>query len=330
METTLMVSEKGKRIDTTYLDVEHAASRGLLHRDYIAHTMRWTHIVKRCLVHNRKGVALSILDVGCGKRLPLAKMLYSNRIKMDSYVGIDISKANKWKPQDELVWNSFPLTIFMGTDFTQAVNKECDNTFTVTPGDKDWVWDLTEPKRTNFRTPDIITCFEVIEHVEADKMIDILKNILLLAEPETNIFISTPCFDQKTVAANHVNEITYEALGWIIEKLGFKIVARYGTFASQKPILEAIEKLTQPFKSVYRGLYNELNMYYDSNYLSCIFAPMFPEASRNVIWELKKRAVGERLADDQQFIDKPEVLGSGEPNEWIKALAKIGASALGN
>ena len=34
-------------------------------------------------------------------------------------------------------------------------------------------------------------------------------------------------------------------------------------------------------------LFNKLNKYYDSNIISIIFAPLYPEKSRNVMWHLK-------------------------------------------
>ena len=41
-----MANEFGKAIDKTFLSIDQAETRGFLHRDYIAHCLRWTHVVK--------------------------------------------------------------------------------------------------------------------------------------------------------------------------------------------------------------------------------------------------------------------------------------------
>ena len=96
----------------------------------------------------------------------------------------------------------------------------------------------------------------------------------------------------------------HQALGALIEDLGFGIQATYGTFASQKDIL--------PKMSVEdKYLFQRLSMYYDSNYLSTIFAPLFPAYSRNCLWVLTK----ERKYDMRKFFklkDLPHVWTSSE------------------
>ena len=41
-----MANARGKKVDTTYLSIDNAEERGFLHRDYIAHCLRWSHVVK--------------------------------------------------------------------------------------------------------------------------------------------------------------------------------------------------------------------------------------------------------------------------------------------
>jgi hypothetical protein len=41
-----MANARGKSIDNTHLSIDQAEERGFIHRDYIAHCLRWTHVAK--------------------------------------------------------------------------------------------------------------------------------------------------------------------------------------------------------------------------------------------------------------------------------------------
>ena len=58
-----MANERGKSVDKTFLSIDNAEERGFLHRDYIAHCLRWTHVVKWLHQGGRYKTA-RILDVG--------------------------------------------------------------------------------------------------------------------------------------------------------------------------------------------------------------------------------------------------------------------------
>jgi hypothetical protein len=74
-----MANERGKHIDNTHLSIDQAEARGFIHRDYIAHCLRWTHVAKWMgKPDNRKNCKL--LDIGCGKDVPLARMLFTSRM----------------------------------------------------------------------------------------------------------------------------------------------------------------------------------------------------------------------------------------------------------
>jgi hypothetical protein len=75
----------------------------------------------------------------------------------------------------------------------------------------------------------------------------------------------------------------YEALGAVFEKHGFEVVNSYGTFASIRDYQYYLDKEPQLAQ-----LFIKLREYYDTNFLSCIFAPLFPAQSRNALWELRK------------------------------------------
>ena len=60
------------------------------------------------------------------------------------------------------------------------------------------------------------------------------------------------------------------------------IVKKFGTFASMKdykPLMNDWQK----------QMFEALKDYYDSNLISNIMAPMFPDASRNTLWVLKRK-----------------------------------------
>jgi len=135
-------------------------------------------------------------------------------------------------------------------------------------------------------TYDVITCFEVAEHVEPQGTLAILQGIKRYLAPSGHAFLSTPCYDEATgAAANHVNEMRYEAFGSMIQYAGLTIERVWGTFASIKDYKSA---LTPPIQ----GLFDELREYYDVNYLATIFAPLFPQYSRNALWKVSTSGKG--------------------------------------
>ena len=41
-----MANIRGKAMDNTHLSIDQAEKRGFIHRDYIAHCLRWSHVAK--------------------------------------------------------------------------------------------------------------------------------------------------------------------------------------------------------------------------------------------------------------------------------------------
>jgi hypothetical protein len=76
----------------------------------------------------------------------------------------------------------------------------------------------------------------------------------------------------------------YESLGAGFERHGFIVENVYGTFASIRDYEAALMSVSISW----HDLFNQLREYYDTNFLSCIFAPLFPAQSRNCLWELRK------------------------------------------
>jgi len=249
-----MANKSGKSIDKTFLSLDKAEERGILHRDYIAHCLRWSHVAKQLGIKSRYKEA-NILDIGPGKELPLAKTLYVNRMAPKSYTAVDVSKLEMPSMFDNASWK--PTKLMPETDICNVDELEI--------------------------TPNVITCFEVLEHVEPEHSLRMLKSIYNLLDSEDKdsvAFISTPNWcPRQGAAGNHVNEMKHGALGAAIESVGFNIDARFGTFASQRDI--------KPFMTEEElDLMDRLKLYYDSNYLATVFAPLFPEHSRNCIWRL--------------------------------------------
>ena len=257
-----MANERGKAIDNTHLSIDQAEERGFIHRDYIAHCLRWSHVVKAL---GKKPEQWDVLDVGCGREVPLARTLYTGRLIVNSYVGVDY---NELGTPEMFKTGKFPLRLIGGID---AANLErVDDTVRLGPA--------------AFPLPNVIVSFEMIEHVEPGHCRKILQRLYSLMGPTTVLFLSTPCYDEGTgAAANHVNEMTYKALGACLEDLGFTVSSVFGTFAS----LSDYEPLVR-IKYGEKGalLFNQLRDYYDVNYLSTVFAPLFPAQSRNCLWRV--------------------------------------------
>lgn len=284
-----MANVRGKAIDNTHLSIDQAEARGFLHRDYIAHCLRWSHV---CRHLNSKQLykTADILDIGCGKEVPLAKLMYSSRLipETGSYTGIDV---NKLSVPDMFHTGKFDIELIGQTDV-------CEHDF----------------GGSTFR---VITCFEVMEHVEPEHTLRMLKTIESLLEDDGEAFLSTPCYDHFTgAAANHVNEMSYTAFGALIEAAGLNVKASYGTFASIK---DYESSLTPEM----HALFSRLRAYYDSNYLATIFAPLFPDKSRNALWHVTKSS--QEFSWSPQFPSIKELADKkhSSSNTWASFISSI-------
>lgn len=248
-----MANARGKTVDKTFLSLDTAEQRGFLHRDYIAHCFRWTHAAKH--IQSRWDTAL-ILDVGCGKEMPLPKLIYTSRMRPVKYVGVDVEDS----PMPEMLEKAtFPCEKLVG-DISEVESYE----------------DLGFESPPNF-----ITCFEVLEHVEHDHAVRCLEAMRRIIADDGVLLISTPCYNLKDVADNHVNEMTYKAFGAMLEDAWFKIDDHFGTFASLREYEREIDVNFKGGGEILR----RLRKYYDTNVLSVIFAPLIPSLSRNCVWD---------------------------------------------
>lgn len=250
MSRDLSIQKVGKHgCNTTSLNIEVSFERNVFHRDMFAHWLRYQHIAKVAKPNEE-----TVLDVGCGEA-NLAMALYANRLSPKLYVGLELRKSMVEK--NKLRKFNFPAEFH--------VNNIC----TGFPTDRQY---------------SLISCTEVLEHIPEDQVKPLLTNMKTVLAEGGKLFISTPCFDGKTKADNHVKEYTHDELKSILREVfaDFSITP-YGTFIS----LKDFERAASPAEL---EVYQKLKPYYNVNVLSILLAPLHPEASRNCMWVITKGA----------------------------------------
>lgn len=243
-----------KECNTTQLDVEKTFDRHIFHRDYFAHYLRWTHILKNARI------GMNILDFGSGTG-NLLEVFYRNKYKCEEYLGLEYRKSTVYDANVK----------YAAVDWARF--KECDLTV------KDLVVESLDKKGW-----DMIVCFEVAEHIGKHNVKEFLLNIKNnMTIDKTKLYLSTPIYDASVgPAANHVingviGEMTYSELESHLLEAGLKITKTYGTFASMRDY----DYLLNDWQ---KQMYEHLREYYDVNLVSVMMAPMFPKNSRNCLW----------------------------------------------
>lgn len=261
-----------RRFDKTQL---RANGHGrTVHRDYLAHALRWNFVaeeinravnypdfaLKYGWVDKRIKAGLKILDVGCGQDQSLMYVLSARLNTVPKlYVGCDLNKIAK---KSNCKW----AKILDEFDF---VGRQAE---------------LLE----DYGTFDVITNFEVIEHMAVDDGRTLLTAMRNCLAPTGVLYLSTPVFNG-SAAANHVHEYTIPELKQLIESCGLKVVERFGTFASKpeiKPTLTDAE----------RQVFDRLERWFGGEVLSNIFAPLHPDHSRNNLWVCQRVEQEEKAA----------------------------------
>lgn len=245
---------KGDNCNKTQLALSTARSRMIIHRDYDAHMNRFGHVLKHLYINKPK----VLLDVGCGDK-QLAMAIYSNKKRktISEYHCVDLRDITI----SGLIREGYP------PPFNIKFHKQ----------------DVT--KDLPCVNPDIIVCFEVIEHVTKEKGINLLNSLEEVMIEKSTLFLSTPCYNEnKGQANNHIYEWEYQELKDELDK-HFIIENVYGTFMDTG-IGHNKQMLEDFFGSVVWG---RLKSFFDSSTLSNMVAPLFPEKSRNCMWILKKR-----------------------------------------
>jgi len=250
-KSTKEITRDDRDYDTTQL---HEAGHGrTLHRDYSAHFWRWS-FARRFI--NAKH---NVLEVGCGEDKPLCKILTGGAAAhVNHYTGVDL---NKLKPS-----NSQRLTFHGEFNFVERYKE------------------LLKVRPEGF---DVVVNYEVIEHMKVEHGVTLLKAMFACLKPGGVLLLSTPVYDGVRHAANHIHEYTVPELAKYIEKTGFMVEQRFGTFmdikhigkvASNPPILEDAIKAVKIL----------LAKYFDNDAISNIFGPLYPDHSRNNLWVCRK------------------------------------------
>lgn len=249
-----------KNYNTTQLDPFEAGERHVIHRDMLAHAARWSHVL------NAMKVGDTCTDFGCGSA-NLLETLYRNRYKAKHYIGLEIKKTTVEKAREK--FHDVPWAEFHVVDLV----KEDTKFFEELPRSKH------------------VCSFEVLEHVGKINGEAFMRNFAACGDESSTFYLSTPNYDEKVGAAgNHTydsgdgngvqpQEFTHGEIAELI-KPHFEVIAKYGTFASQKDY----KKLMTPAQ---QEMFKDLSAYYDSNLVAVLFAPLFPEQSRNTLWKLK-------------------------------------------
>jgi SAM-dependent methyltransferase len=241
--------ERGERdFDKTSL---HERVHGKwVHRDYAAHYFRWG-FASRFAPGGQ-----NVLDVGCGPELPLMKVLvgtpYQSRLPVQ-YVGVDLNKI-KDKPDIDRV------KILDETDFTSEEG-----------------FAKVQP----FGPFQLATCFEVVEHMQPASALRLVKNVARVADEGIDFLVSTPVYDGKARARNHIHEFEVQELADLFAEGGWRVVRRFGTFGN-------IPALKKAATEEQRALMAELSAYYSYDVLCTFLAPLYPDACRNNCWHLRK------------------------------------------
>lgn len=235
-----------RAFDTTSLHEDQHGN--LVHRDYLAHVFRWGFISHKLVSHDSK-----VLDIGCGVDTPLAKILTSSSLFPKSYLGVDYNKTPK------KVFNAKWARFEWGYDFTS-------------------LWPDLEITEVPF---DLIVCLEVVEHMRIESVQELLIGAKTLLADGGKFCLSTPVFNGKKMARNHINEMTVETLRGLINAAGLKVERRFGTFMSYNDLVKVASKEQL-------ALHAQLAAYYSNEVLACYLAPLYPDASRNNLWVLTR------------------------------------------
>lgn len=252
-----------KKYNKTQLNPDKEFNRHIYHRDQFAHYFRWTYILKIAKI------GMKILDLGCGTG-NLLEVLYRNKYKADKYLGVDIRKKTIENAENR--FKNIPWADFLCADLCIET---CQNST------ETWLESTKNEKYS------IVSCFEVLEHVGHSRAIFLLDNIKYITNENTTVLISTPCYDKKIGAANNhmisgnVGEFTFDEIKKLLSDR-FVIENVWGTFASQKDYKNHMNEWQ-------KTMFYKLNEYYDTNLLSNLIAPFFPQYSRNCLWKLRMK-----------------------------------------
>lgn len=191
---------------------------------------------------------LEVLEVGCGPEYPLTKV-------------VQIS------PQ------SLPKR-YVGVDLN-PLTKIPQLRWAEFKGDFNFVERYTELGQF-----DRVVCLEVIEHMTRPLGDRLLAGIRECLRPGGSLYLSTPVFNGKA-ALNHIHEYTIPELAEAIADAGLTVEQRFGTFASYHDIKKAA-------RPEHLEVLDALRAFYSTDVTACFLAPLYPDASRNNFWVIRR------------------------------------------
>lgn len=259
MPKSKLVSRDDRDYDTTQL---HEAGHGrTLHRDYSAHFFRWSFARRYISAKD------NVLEVGCGEDKPLSKILTGvAAAHVNHYTGVDL---NKLKPS-----NNQRLEFLGEFNFVERYKE------------------LLKKRPEGW---DVLVNYEVIEHMKVEHGAKLLKAMFMCTKPGGTLLLSTPVYDGKRHAANHIHEYTVPELQQAIERAGYVVERRFGTFMDIKHIGKQTPskfKLQDPsaLRSAIVMVKDALSEYFDNDAISNIFGPLYPDHARNNLWICRRLA----------------------------------------
>lgn len=241
--------KEGEKYDRTHLSEKVHGRR--VHRDYAAHYFRWGFAGQRWTKDKY------IIEVGCGAETPLLQVLSGHQSNVpEYYLGVDL---NEFVPPHRY-WAEW-LT---GFDFVQRWNE---------------IWEGSlELQETGF---DLAICFEVIEHMDVEEGQELLEGLFQMLDPGGHLLLSTPVYDGRRMARNHVHEYMIDELQATSEYVGFQVARRFGTFMD----FQQIAKCASSHEQI---LVERLRDWYSPEVISTFLAPLYPDNSRNNLWVLQR------------------------------------------
>ncbi len=252
--------------DTTSLkpaQYEHA-----VHRDWIGHNVRWGWAGRRLKKGDR------VLEPGCGRETMLLRHIQTNSSIIPSlFVGVDLDKIKFEEARVASVAAGKKRTCSWADLYPHFNFVERADELVETYG------------KSSFNK---IVSFEVYEHITPPIGLAYLDKCRELLADDGELLLSTPVFNGKK-AANHIREYTVEELQTILEDRGFKVVDRFGTFASYHDVKRGLyEVLSSAEADVVLRVYERCREFYGDNLLSGMLAPLVPDHSRNCSWVCTK------------------------------------------